>query len=106
MAVRSIEDARKIAHEYNKLLLIAGLPVVKTILFGSYSRREQNESSDIDIAVVLKEYRTDRFDTRLELMKYAREFEDLIEPHPFLASEFDESEPFASEILHSGINIY
>jgi predicted nucleotidyltransferase len=106
MAVKSIEYASKVALEYNKLLLKAGLPVEKIILFGSYSRKEQNELSDIDIAVVLKEYRTDRFDTRLELMKYAREFEDIIEPHPFLANEFDETEPFVSEILQSGINIY
>ncbi|MDR3625394.1 MAG: nucleotidyltransferase domain-containing protein [Ignavibacteriaceae bacterium] len=105
MADRTIEDASRIAHEYFMLLLKAGLPVKKVILFGSYSRKEQNESSDIDIAVVLKEYHKDKFETRLELMKYAREFEDVIEPHPFLVSEFDETEPFASEILHSGIEI-
>ena len=106
MAVRTIEDARRLAHEYYLMLLKAGLPVEKVILFGSYSRNEQKEFSDIDIAVVMKEYHKDRFDTRLELMKYAREFEEVIEPHPFLASEFDETEPFASEILHSGIGIY
>ena len=106
MAVRTIEDARRLAHEYYLMLLKAGLPVEKVILFGSYSRNEQKEFSDIDIAVVMKEYYKDRFDTRLELMKYAREFEDVIEPHPFLASEFDETEPFAFEILHSGIGIY
>lgn len=106
MAVRTTEDARKLARKYYMLLLKAGLPVEKVILFGSYSRNEQKEYSDIDIAVVLKEYINDRFDTRLELMKYAREFEDIIEPHPFLVPEFDETEPFASEILHSGITIY
>jgi predicted nucleotidyltransferase len=105
MAVRSTEDAKRLARAYYSLLIKAGLPVEKLILFGSYSRNEQKEFSDVDIAVVLKEYHNDRFDTRLELMKYAREFEDVIEPHPFLASEFDETEPFASEILHTGITI-
>ena len=85
------------------MLVNAGLPLEKVILFGSYSRNEQNEDSDIDLAVVLKEYSNDRFDTRLELMKYSREFEEVIEPHPFLASEFNSSDPFMAEILKYGI---
>jgi uncharacterized protein len=84
----------------------AGLPLEKVILFGSYSSNEQKDDSDIDLAVVLKEYSVDRFNTRLELMKYSREFEEVIEPHPFLFSEFDDSNPFISEILKHGIILY
>ena len=84
----------------------AGLPLERVILFGSYSLNEQKEDSDIDIAVVLKEYAVDRFNTRLELMKYSREFEEVIEPHPFLISEFDDSNPFIYEILKHGIILY
>ena len=39
-------------------------------------------------------------------MKFAREFEEVIEPHPFLSSEFDESDPFVSEILRTGETVY
>ena len=105
MVILTVEYAKQIAHNYFMRLLKAGLPVEKVILFGSYSRAEQKESSDIDLAVVFKEYSKDRFDTRLELMKYAREFDEVIEPHPFLMSEFDETEPFASEIIQTGIEI-
>ena len=106
MAVRTTEEVTKIVHEYYKILLAAGLPVEKIILFGSFSSGVQTEYSDIDIAVVLREYIIDKFNTRLELMKYTREFDEVIEPHPFLTSEFDDPNPFASEILESGVEIY
>ena len=106
MAIRTTEEIREIVRRYYTILLKAGLPLEKVILFGSYARCEQKENSDIDIAVVLKEYSSDRFNTRLTLMKYSREFEEVIEPHPFLASEFDNSDPFVSEILKHGIEIY
>jgi len=106
MAIKTTEDARKLVRKYYSMLLSAGLPVEKIFLFGSYTRREQKKFSDIDIAVVLRKFYKDRFNTRLELMKYAREFEDVIEPHPFLSSEFDEEDPFIFEIMESGIEIY
>jgi len=99
MAIRTTEEVKKIVREYYTLLLKAGLPLEKVILFGSFSRGEQTEYSDIDIAVVLKEYAIDKFNTRLELMKYSRDFVDVIEPHPFLSTDFDDSNPFVAEIL-------
>ena len=106
MAVRTTEEIKEIAHRYYTILLKAGFPLEKFIIFGSYSRNVQNEDSDIDIAVVLKKYTKDRFTTRLELMKYAREFEEVIETHPFLSSEFDKTDPFVSEILKDGIELF
>lgn len=106
MAIRTSEEIKEIADKYYTILIRAGFPLEKIIIFGSYSRSLQKEHSDIDIAVVLKKYSKDRFNTRLELMKYAREFEEVIEAHPFLSSEFDESDPFVFEILKDGIEIY
>jgi predicted nucleotidyltransferase len=82
------------------------LPVEKIILFGSYARNMANENSDIDLAVILKEIKEDRFTTRLELMKYCRGFEDVIEPHPFLDKDFNLGNPFAAEIMKDGITLY
>jgi len=106
MAIRTTEEVKKIVLEYCTLLVKAGLPLEKVILFGSFSRGEQTEYSDIDIAVVLKEYAVDKFNTRLELMKYSREFDEVIEPHPFLSTDFDDSNPFVAEILESDVKIY
>ena len=105
MAIRSIEELRELVKKYYALLLKEGFAVEKVILFGSNVRSEQNENSDIDIAVVLKEYFKDRFTTRVKLMKYSRDFDVVIEPHPFLSSEFDKSNPFIYEIIENGMEV-
>ncbi|MGD8780163.1 MAG: nucleotidyltransferase domain-containing protein [Ignavibacteria bacterium] len=105
MAVGTIESVSELVRKYYLLLIEAGIAVERIILFGSYANGKPNESSDIDVAVILKKYSEDRFNTRLELMKYSREFEEVIEPHPFLASEFNKSDPFAFEIIKTGVEI-
>jgi len=106
MAVRTTEEIKDIIKKYYKILLQEGYPVEKIFLFGSFAHNKQSENSDIDLAIVLSKFSKDRFNTRLELMKFAREFEEVIEPHPFLSSEFDESDPFVSEILRTGETVY
>lgn len=106
MAVKSSKEVNEIVKRYYNLLIKAGFPLEKVILFGSNTRNEQNENSDIDIAVVLKNYSKDRFTTRLELMRFSREFEEIIEPHPFLSAELDGSNPFISEIIDNGIEVH
>ncbi len=106
MAIKTGREIKRVVKEYTKLLLKAGLPIEKIILFGSYALRKANDNSDIDLAVVLKELKEDRFTTRLKLMKYCRNFNEVIEPHPFLNSEFNDTNPFAFEILKNGIILY
>ena len=106
MAVKTTAYIRNIIKKYYSILLREGLPVEKILLFGSYAKNKQKKDSDIDLAVVLRKFSIDKFNTRLELMKYTREFEEVIEPHPFLSSEFEESDPFVSEILRTGEIIY
>ena len=106
MAVKSDREIKKIIKEYTNKLLRAGIPVEKIVLFGSYALNKANEDSDIDIAVVVKKMENDRFTIRLKLMKYCRDFEEVIEPHPFLSDEFNDDNPFASEIIRNGVVIY
>lgn len=102
MAFRTATEIKDIIKNYYKILIREGYPVEKIFLFGSYAQNQQGKYSDIDLAVVLSKFSKDRFSTRLELMKFAREFEVVIEPHPFLSSEFNEPDPFISEILRTG----
>lgn len=106
MAVKSTEEIKEIVKRYYKILLNEGYPVEKVLLFGSYAHNTQVENSDIDLAIVLARFSQDRFNTRLELMKFTRDFDEVIEPHPFLASEFNKPDPFLSEILKTGETIY
>lgn len=105
MALRTTKEISEVVRRYRSILLAAGFPLERVILFGSFARSRQKVYGDIDVAVVLKNYSRDRFLTRLELMKYSREFEEVIEPHPFLTTEFDKSDPFVCDILENGIEV-
>ena len=76
----------------------------KIFLFGSYARQTNHEESDIDIAIILPEY-DNSMDVQLELMRVRRKIDSRIEPHPFRESDFNASNPIASEILKYGREI-
>jgi uncharacterized protein len=74
---------------------------VKIILFGSYAKGNYNEDSDIDIAVVFKDY-NNIIDMQLELMRIRRGIDSRIEPHPFRERDFDITNPIVNEIVKCG----
>ena len=73
----------------------------KIILFGSYTKGNYREDSDIDIAVIFSDY-NNKLDRQLELMKLTRKVDTRIEPHPFREKEFEISNPFVNEIITYG----
>ena len=77
---------------------------VKVILFGSYARGNFHEESDIDIAVVFKDY-NNLIEMQLELMRLSRKIDSRIEPHPFRESEFEISNFIVNEIVKYGYEI-
>lgn len=78
--------------------------ILKIILFGSYARGNFNEDSDIDIAVVIKDY-DNLIDTQVDLMRIRRKIDSRIEPHPFREKDFNLSNPLVNEIIKYGRNI-
>jgi predicted nucleotidyltransferase len=72
-------------------------------IYGSHSKGNANEWSDIDVAVILPDFAENMFDMRLKLMKIAARIDDRIEPHPFKVEDFDASNPLVSEIKKYGI---
>jgi len=96
-------DALNIASEYANAVKLK-YDFIKIILFGSYAKGNFNEDSDIDIAVVLKDYK-DLLDIQLDLMRLRRSIDSRIEPHPFRAKDFDITNPVVYEILKYGQEI-
>lgn len=82
----------------------ADLEVKKAYLFGSYAKGTEREDSDIDIAIVIGNM-SDFFATQMQLMRTRRKVDLRIEPHPIGESDFNLMNPFACEILESGIEI-
>lgn len=78
--------------------------VRKAFIFGSFAKNKNNENSDIDVALVLSDFK-DYFETQIELMKMRRKFDLRIEPHIFTTNDFNEENPFAWEIIKTGIEI-
>ncbi len=80
------------------------LNLSQVFLFGSYAKNRQNEDSDIDVALVFQNLEN-RFEMQLKLMKWRRKFDLSIEPHPFDKSDFNVSNPFAYEIIQTGMDL-
>ena len=98
------ESAIKLSQNY--LIKVRGndIDISEAWLFGSFAKGNNNENSDIDLAIVLsKNNRT--FDTEVKLMTLRTGEETLIEPHPFNQDEFEINSPMVYQILQSGLRI-
>ncbi|MFH1296690.1 MAG: nucleotidyltransferase domain-containing protein [Bacteroidota bacterium] len=98
------EGAFKIIRQYLQLIKSRGIPVEEAYIFGSYVRGNFNEHSDIDVALVISDM-TDRIATQTELLKLGRNFDYIVEPHPFDKSEFNHFHPLTNEILTLGVKV-
>ncbi len=78
------------------------LPLKDLYLYGSYSKGNFNEDSDIDIAVVVDNLDNDYFADTPLLWKLKRNVSNLIEP--VLLTD-DPSNPLYRDILKTGIRI-
>ena len=93
------EQAIKLAQEYKKVLL-EKMPVKALYLYGSYSKGNYTEESDIDIAVVVDKLSDNYFEDTTLLWKLKRKISNLIEP--VLLTE-DKNNPLYADILKTGI---
>lgn len=82
-----------------------GFVVKSAYLFGSFAKGTQNESSDIDVALIFEDVKTSILDLQIELSFIASKIDSRIEPHPFLINDFLPSNHFSGEVLKTGIEI-
>ena len=80
--------------------------VIAIILFGSYARGTQREDSDIDIAVITDDIKTDKFDEEVNLMQLRNNIDYRIEPHIISIADYENDEtPFVVEVKSTGIKV-
>ena len=96
-------DVLNIARQY-AALVNTNYDCKQVLLFGSCARGTNQEESDIDIAVILKEF-DNPLDIQLELMRLRRKIDSRIEPHPFREKDFNRTNPVVNEILKHGQRI-
>jgi len=95
----AIELASRYAEEVKK-----NLDPDAIILFGSYVNGNPNEWSDIDIAVLMNDFKGDWLETATLLCKITREVSIDIEPH--LLDESCDKSGFVRHVIDTGEIIY
>ena len=80
--------------------------VYAIILFGSYAKGTNHESSDIDIAIITDDFENDIIDEELNLMRLRRKIDTRIEPHLIRIEDYKNAEtPFIKEVIDTGIKV-
>ena len=102
------EINKEIADVIDKYIAIVkeNYNVVAIILFGSYAKGTEHEDSDIDIAVVTDDIKTDKFNEEVKLTLLRREIDSRIEPHIIKVEDYENDEtPFIVEVKNTGIKV-
>jgi predicted nucleotidyltransferase len=86
-----------------KMLVSKHFDVENMILFGSYAKGNQNEDSDIDVAIVVNSMDLDFFTYAPLLWKLRREVDDRIEP--ILIEKNNDQSGFLQELMQTGLII-
>ena len=86
------------------MLVPKSFGVKRVYVFGSFAKGQAHEASDIDIALVLANL-PDLFDAQKRLMQLRRKVDLRIEPHPIKLEDFNDSNPFADELVRTGVEI-
>ncbi|OGX51701.1 MAG: hypothetical protein A2321_00900 [Omnitrophica WOR_2 bacterium RIFOXYB2_FULL_45_11] len=92
------KTALKLARDYVHFLAAHNYYKIReAFLFGSYAKNHFSDDSDIDIALVLTEYK-DTIKELSNLMRLRRNFDLRIEPHPIVLKDFQDDNPLNREI--------
>ncbi|MDA3949425.1 MAG: nucleotidyltransferase domain-containing protein [Spirochaeta sp.] len=77
---------------------------VKVVLYGSYARGDQQESSDIDVAVIVEQVKGDFLDAEAGLYRIRRQIDNRIEP--LLLEMGEDRSGFMETVLRTGEVVY
>ena len=99
---------KEIADIVNKYIAIVkeNYNVVAVILFGSYAKGTEHEDSDIGIAIITDDIKTDIFDEEVKMTLLRRKIDNRIEPHIISIDDYENDEtPFVVEVKNTGIKV-
>jgi len=95
----------KTIENYISLLKENNIPINNLYLYGSYAKGNFKEYSDIDIALISEIFEGKRILDRKKIRKITLSLSSEIEVIPFNPKDFTNENPFAKEILETGIKI-
>jgi len=95
----------KTINKYLQILERNNISIKEAILFGSYATGHNQKWSDIDIALVSDLFTGDVIDDKDKIRSITLSVSSKLEVMPFMSSDFNLQNPFAKEILKTGIRL-
>jgi predicted nucleotidyltransferase len=97
-------QAIRVIKDFVKALKREGINIDRVILYGSYAKGNVRPDSDIDVAVISKDFGKDRVEEGMILFRIAGKIDPRLEPVPFSTKMFEEDTwiPLIYEIRERG----
>jgi predicted nucleotidyltransferase len=97
----------RIVRKFIKELKQEGIPVDRVILYGSYAKGKTRPDSDIDVAVISKNFGKDRVEEGMTLFRIAGKIDPRLEPIPISSESYQKDTwvPLIYEIKEKGIEL-
>jgi len=94
-----------IIKRYLRVLEENKIPIERAYLFGSYANGNYNELSDIDLALISGLFEGVRIQDKNKIREITLSVSSILEVFPFRPEDFSKSNPFAKEIIETGIKV-
>jgi predicted nucleotidyltransferase len=100
-------EAIKTIKKFIKAVRQEGIPVDRVILYGSYAKGKTRPDSDIDVAVISKNFGKDRIEEGMNLFRIADKIDPRLEPIPISSESYEKDTwvPLIYEIREKGIEL-
>jgi predicted nucleotidyltransferase len=97
-------QAIRVVREFVNALKRQGITIDRVILYGSYVNGTVRPDSDIDVAVVSKDFGKDRVEEGMTLFRIAGKIDPRLEPVPFSTKMYEKDTwiPLIYEIREKG----
>lgn len=99
------DKINKTIHTYLRALEKNNIPVKEAVLFGSYATGKHQKWSDIDIALVSSIFEGNRISDKDKIRAITLSVSSELEVIPFTPQDFTSDNPFAKEIISTGVKL-
>jgi predicted nucleotidyltransferase len=97
-------QAIRVIKEFVNVLKREGITIDRVILYGSYVKGHARPDSDIDVAIISKDFGKDRVEEAMVLFRIAGKIDPRLEPVPFSTKMYEKDTwiPLIYEIREKG----
>ena len=96
---------KNIINAYLDVLKKRDIPIKQAVLFGSYTKGDYGDWSDMDMALVYDAFVGDRIQDRIKIRPITLSISCDIEVLPYTPRDFTPDNPFVKNILETGVRI-